>query len=360
MLDERVEERLEERLARYRDLESRLADPEVIAGDPHYPDYMREHGTLHKTMQAYLEYRETLAELEDHRQMAADESEEAAVRELAREEIPALEERAEAMAHELVEEMLGNRAEENKNVIVEIRAGTGGDEAALFAGDLYRMYMAFADNRGWTVEDISASPGERGGFKEIVFGVQGRGVYRDLRHEGGGHRVQRVPETETQGRIHTSAATVAVLPEAEEYEVELRPDELRIEVCRSQGPGGQSVNTTDSAVRVVHEPTGIMVFMQEEKSQHKNKAKALRILRSRVFEAKKREQEEARAAERRGQTGSGDRSERIRTYNFPQDRCTDHRLKKNFPLGDIIQGKLDKLVEELVEYGRQQDLAESA
>ncbi len=358
MLDVRLKQKLDQRLARFKELEAKLSDPAVIGGDPHYPDYMREHGVLTEGMNLYQRYLKAVAQLEEARELAEDSD--PGVRELAREEIPLLEEQSAALAHELVETLFGSGADDSRNVILEIRAGTGGHEAALFAGDLYRMYMAYADGRGWKTEIVSASPGEQGGFKEVVFGVQGENVYRDLRLEGGGHRVQRVPATENQGRIHTSAATVAVLPEAEECDIELRNEDLKIEVCRSQGPGGQSVNTTDSAVRITHMPTGLMVFMQEEKSQHKNKAKALRVLRSRLYEQKQREEEEARAQERRTQTGSGDRSERIRTYNFPQDRCTDHRLGRNFSLRDIIDGRLDKLVAALVEYGKQQELAREA
>ncbi|MDR0362893.1 MAG: peptide chain release factor 1 [Planctomycetota bacterium] len=350
-----MKEKLGDRLERFRELDRLLADP-AVGGDPHIGDYMRERGTLAKSMALYENYLATGKELADNREIAGDSSQDRELRELAEMEISDLEEKAAALEAELVALLLGQGADNDRNAILEIRAGTGGEEAALFAGDLFRMYRNFADGRGWKFEVMSMSESERGGFKEVIVGIEGGNVFRDLRMEGGGHRVQRVPETEAQGRVHTSAATVAVMPEAEEYEVEIKPEDLQISIQCSGGPGGQSVNTTQSSVRIIHVPTGITVFMQEEKSQHKNKAKAMRVLRSRLYELKKAEEEAKRAAERRGQTGSGDRSERVRTYNFPQDRCTDHRLGKNFPLEDIIEGKLDKLVAELIEYAKRLDL----
>ncbi|MCC8190665.1 MAG: peptide chain release factor 1 [Planctomycetes bacterium] len=355
MLDPKVKSRLDERLARFRELDARLAAPDVGA-DPQIGDYMRERGTLAKSMEAYQRYLAVQQELADNREMAADTTQDPELRELAGAEIPQLAATEAALEAEIVDMVLGQGADNNRNAILEIRAGTGGEEAALFAGDLFRMYRNYADARGWKFDIMSLSESERGGFKEVIVSVEGENVFRDLRMEGGGHRVQRVPETEAQGRVHTSAATVAVMPEAEEYEVEIRPEDLEISIQCSGGPGGQSVNTTQSSVRIIHVPTGITVFMQEEKSQHKNKAKGMRVLRSRLYELKKAEEDAKRAAERRGQTGSGDRSERVRTYNFPQDRCTDHRLGKNFALGDIIDGKLDKLVGELIEYAKQEDL----
>ena len=355
MLDAKVKSKLNDRLTRFRELDAKLADP-AIGADPHIADYMRERGTLAKSMEVYQNYLATDQELGDNREIAGDANQDRELRELAEMEIPDLEEKLAGLETEVVEMILGQSADNNRNVILEIRAGTGGEEAALFAGDLFRMYRNHADARGWKFEIMTAHESERGGFKEIIISVEGENVYRDLRMEGGGHRVQRVPETEAQGRVHTSAATVAVMPEAEEYEVEIKPEDLQISIQCSGGPGGQSVNTTQSSVRIIHVPTGITVFMQEEKSQHKNKAKGMRVLRSRLYDLKKAEEDAKRAAERRGQTGSGDRSERVRTYNFPQDRCTDHRLGKNFALGDIIEGKLDKLIGELVEYAKQQDL----
>ena len=355
MLDIKVKSKLDERLMRFYELDAKLADP-AVGADPHIADYMRERGTLAKSMEFYTSYLAAARELADNLEIARDASQDKELRELAEMEIPDLEEKCAANEAELVEMLLGQNADNNRNAIFEIRAGTGGEEAALFAGDLFRMYRNYADAKGWKFEVMSMSESERGGFKEIIVSVEGENAFRDLRLEGGGHRVQRVPETEAQGRIHTSAATVAVMPEAEEYEVDIKPEDLQISIQCSGGPGGQSVNTTQSSVRIIHVPTGITVFMQEEKSQHKNKAKGMRVLRSRLYELKKAEEDAKRAAERRGQTGSGDRSERVRTYNFPQDRVTDHRLGKNFPLCDIIEGKLDKLMAELIEYARQEDL----
>ncbi len=355
MLDPKVKTKLDERLARFQELDAILADP-AVGADPNIGDYMRERGTLAKSMDVYQGYLAGEKELADNREIAEDANQDRELRELAAMEIPDLEEKQHALETEIIDMILGQGADNNRNAILEIRAGTGGEEAALFAGDLYRMYQNYAHARSWKWEVMTMHESERGGFKEVIVSVEGENVFRDLRMEGGGHRVQRVPETEAQGRVHTSAATVAVMPEAEEYEVEIKPEDLQITIQCSGGPGGQSVNTTQSSVRIIHIPTGITVFMQEEKSQHKNKAKGMRVLRSRLYELKKAEEDAKRAAERRGQTGSGDRSERVRTYNFPQDRCTDHRLGKNFPLGDVIEGKLDKLIAELVEYAKQQDL----
>ncbi|MDR1519307.1 MAG: peptide chain release factor 1 [Planctomycetota bacterium] len=355
MLDQKAKNKLDVRLARFRKLDAKLADP-AVGSDPQIGEYMREHGVLARPMRLYQDYLAAERELAGNREIAGDKNQDPELRAMAEAEIPGLDAKVRELAAGIIDKFLGRASDNNRNAILEIRAGTGGEEAALFAGDLYRMYRNYADARGWKFEAMSMSESERGGFKEVVVSVAGENAFRDLRLEGGGHRVQRVPETEAQGRIHTSAATVAVLPEAEAYEVDIRPEDLQISIQTSGGPGGQSVNTTQSSVRIVHIPTGITVFMQEEKSQHKNKAKGMRIIRSRVYELKKAEEDAKRAAERRGQTGSGDRSERVRTYNFPQDRCTDHRLGKNFPLTDIINGKLDKLIAELVEYARQEEL----
>ncbi len=355
MLEDSLRERLQQQEARYAELDRLVADPQVIADDPQYTDYLREHGALAKALAPYRRLVALETELAEHREALED----ADLRALAEEEIARITPEIETLTESIRDAFSPDRKDENKNVILEIRAGTGGDEAALFAGDLLRMYERYAGPRGWTWETVSFHPGEAGGVKEAIISVQGENVYRDLRWEGGGHRVQRVPETESQGRIHTSAATVAVLPEAEAYEVELKDEDLDIKVMRSQGPGGQSVNTTDSAVHIVHLPTGIQVHMQDEKSQLKNKAKALRILRSRVYDHYQAELDAEREASRRSQTGSGDRSQRVRTYNFPQNRCTDHRLGKNFSLDRIIDGDLDPLLEALFAWGRAQDLADA-
>jgi peptide chain release factor 1 len=296
---------------------------------------------------AVIAMRREVAELEA---LAGDASGDAEMRALAAEELPALKARLPEAERALALKLLPRDAADAKPAILEIRAGTGGDEAALFAGDLARMYQRYAELRGWRVETMSASAAELGGFKEIVMGVQGEGVFARLKFEAGTHRVQRVPATEAQGRIHTSAATVAVLPEAEEVDVQIDEKDLRIDVFRSSGPGGQSVNTTDSAVRITHLPTGTVVSQQDEKSQHKNKAKAMKVLRSRLYELEREKLASARSADRKAMVGSGDRSERIRTYNFPQGRVTDHRINLTLHrLPEVLEGGgLDELVSALI------------
>ncbi len=303
-------------------------------------------------------YRNALAERGGLDEMVAAGGELAV---LAQAEKPAVEERIERLEHELKLLLLPKDSADERSVILEVRAGTGGDEAAIFAGDLFRMYQRYASYRGWQVEVISASDGEHGGYKEIIANISGRGAYARMKFESGVHRVQRVPDTETQGRIHTSAATVAVLPEAEDVDVAIAEKDLRIDVYRSSGPGGQSVNTTDSAVRITHLPTGIVVAQQDEKSQHKNKAKALKILRARLYERERQRIDAERTAQRRGQIGSGDRSERIRTYNFPQTRVTDHRISLTLHKLDLVlEGTaLDELIEALI-HKRQSDLLAEA
>lgn len=354
-MDAKTREKLQTRLERFLELEAAINSPDGV-GDPRYPDMLREYGSLRESMTLFQAFRKCEQDIEDNRAMADNPAEDKELRAMAREELVGLKEQAETLSEQLFAVLYGNAADDNRNVMLEIRAGTGGDEAALFAGDLLRMYMTYAEMRGWKVEEVSASPSEQGGFREVIISVQGEGAFSELKWEGGGHRVQRVPETESQGRIHTSAATVAVLPEAEEYELEIDPQDLKIDTVRSSGPGGQSVNTTDSAVRIQHVPTGLIVHVADEKSQLKNRHKAMRVLRSRLYEMKQREEEAARAAERKEQVGTGDRSERIRTYNYPQDRCTDHRLGRNFPLNDVINGKMQKIVEAMLEYAKQQEL----
>ncbi len=306
----------------------------------------KEHAELEPVVKVARELRAALAEREDLKEMLAD----AEMAEVAAEELSALEPRLEEMEQRLRLLLLPKDEADERNVILEVRAGTGGDEAALFAGDLFRMYQRYAQSKGWKVEVLSASESERGGYKEVVASIKGAGAFSRLKFESGVHRVQRVPQTEAQGRIHTSAATVAVLPEAEEVDIHIDEKDLRIDVFRASGPGGQSVNTTDSAVRITHLPTGIVVSQQDEKSQHKNRAKAMQVLRARLYEMERRRQMEARSAERRGQVGSGDRSERIRTYNFPQGRVTDHRINLTlYKLDQIMEGEgLDELVEALI------------
>jgi peptide chain release factor 1 len=332
---------------RHRDLTDRLADPAVL-GDP---------GTLRKVAQEHSELEpvvEVAARLERVRMQLAETQliiragEDAELVELAEAVLPELEGEEGRLAGELRTLLLPKDPLADRSAVVEIRAGTGGDEAGLFAADLYRMYSRYADARGWKLELMELSEGERGAYKEVVFTVRGRNAYGDLRSESGVHRVQRVPATESQGRIHTSAATVAVLPEAEEVDVEIRDEDLRIDVYRSSGPGGQSVNTTDSAVRITHIPTGLVVTCQDEKSQLKNKVKAMKVLRSRLLDAKIAEQEAQRSRDRKTQVGTGDRSAKIRTYNYPQGRVTDHRIGLTLHrLQEILDGDLDELVTSL-------------
>jgi peptide chain release factor 1 len=349
---------LEAQLARYRELEQQLYDP-AIAGDPTRAGAIgKERGALAKSVEPYIEYKRLCAAIADTEAMAADPD----MKAMAEEELADLRPKRDALHAKIEERLLVDPSEDFSRLIVEIRAGTGGDEAALFAGNLYEMYAKYAREKGWRVEEITASPGEAGGFKEISFGVSGDDVYQFLRYESGGHRVQRVPATEGSGRIHTSAATVAVLPEAEEFDVKIDEKDLRIDVFRASGPGGQSVNTTDSAVRITHVPSGIVVSQQDEKSQHKNKAKAMKILRARLYDAERRRRDEARAADRKEQVGSGDRSERIRTYNFPQSRVTDHRINLTlYKLDEVMEGRaLDEIIDALIADDEASRLAELA
>lgn len=334
-------------MRRYEALEERLADPNVLGDPERLRAYAREHAELAPVVETAEAWRRAESELESARELA-DTSGDPELAELARLEVAELEAKVGELESRLRRQLLPKDPLADRSAVVEIRAGTGGAEAGLFAGDLFRMYTRYAESRGWTVELMDASEGELGGYKEVVFSVRGRDAYGDLRHESGVHRVQRVPETESQGRIHTSAATVAVLPEAEEVDVVIRDEDLRIDVYRSSGPGGQSVNTTDSAVRITHVPTGVVVTCQDEKSQHKNKAKALRVLRSRLLDMKLAEQEAERARTRKLQVGTGDRSAKVRTYNFPQGRVTDHRIGLTlYRLPEILDGDLDELVDAL-------------
>ena len=322
-----------------------------------FVELSKEYAEIDPLVAAIRDYRAALSEAEDLRALIAGDDAEMA--ELAGLELPALDEKLPDMEAALEILLLPKDSADELNVIVEVRAGTGGDEAALFAGDLFRMYMRYADILGWKSEIISQSEGEVGGYKEIVTAIRGKGVFARLKFESGVHRVQRVPETESGGRIHTSAATVAVLPEPEEVDVKIEEKDLRIDVFRASGPGGQSVNTTDSAVRITHLPTGITVSQQDEKSQHKNRAKAMQVLRARLFEAERARADSERAADRKSQVGSGDRSERIRTYNFPQGRVTDHRINLTLhKLEKILAGDgLDEMVDALIREDQTQRLA---
>jgi peptide chain release factor 1 len=340
-------DRLAEVERRYEELERLVADPAVIANRREFAKLARERSQLEETVQCYRERQGVERDIAEHRQLLQEKDED--LRELARAELPALEARAAALAETLKRLLLPRDPNDERNTVLEIRAGTGGEEASLFAAELFRMYTRYAERHGWRVEVLSSSPTGLGGFKEVVALVQGKGAYSRLKFEGGVHRVQRVPVTETQGRIHTSAVTVAVLPEAEDVEVDLADKDLRVDVFRSSGPGGQSVNTTDSAVRVTHLPTGLVVTCQDEKSQHKNKAKALKILRARLLDRARAEQQSEIAANRRAMVGSGDRSEKIRTFNFPQSRVTDHRVNLTLhQLDRVLDGDLDPIVDALV------------
>ncbi len=349
-------DRIDEAEAQGRDLEDRLAN--APGGDAQeYARLAKELGRLRPLREAGARYRDVRKQLEDARGMLEDPD--AEVQELARAEIGELEAACGDLEAELKVRLTPKDPNDERNVILEVRGGTGGDEAALFAGDLFRMYQRYAEGRGWKFEALAVSETDGGGMKEAIASIGGDAVYSRLKWESGVHRVQRVPVTESQGRIHTSTATVAVLPEAEEVDLQIDAKDLRIDVFRSSGPGGQSVNTTDSAVRITHVPTGVVVSCQDEKSQHKNKARAMKILRSRLLEAEQQRQADERADARRSQVGSGDRSERIRTYNFPQNRLTDHRIGLTlYKLDEILAGDIDPLVEPLRQESQAEALAE--
>jgi len=343
---------------RFIEIEKQLADPEVVQDRSAYQKYVLEHAELNKIVTAFRQYKQTLNDLEESQELLKDSDPE--IKDLARDEINRLNLEKEKIEAELKTLLLPKDPNDDKNVIVEIRAGTGGEEAALFAGDLFRMYSRYAENRNWKVEVITHHPTGVGGLKEIIAMIQGKGAYSVFKYESGTHRVQRVPTTETQGRIHTSAVTVAVLPEAEEVDVEIDPSELKVDVYRSTGPGGQSVNTTDSAVRLTHLPTGLVVTCQDEKSQLKNKVKAMKVLRARLLDQMVMAQTEKRSEERKSQVGTGDRSGRIRTYNFPQGRVTDHRINLTlYKLDSILQGNLEEIIENLSTYYQAQELQNS-
>lgn len=351
-----MEEKLEQLKQRYDELQELIADPDIHKDPKRYKELMQEHSHLSELVAAYDEYTETQQALAETRELVEQEQD-PDMKAMAREELEQLEEKEQSLLNKLKIMLVPKDPLDGKDTIVEIRAGTGGDEASLFAADLYRMYSRFAEKNKWKIEVMDQSPTEVGGFKEIVFSVAGRNVYGNLKYESGVHRVQRVPTTESGGRIHTSAVTVAVLPEAEDTDIQLANEDLRIDVFRSSGPGGQSVNTTDSAVRITHIPTGTVVTCQDEKSQHKNKAKALRVLKARLYEAEELRKRRERDTARKSQIGSGDRSERIRTYNFPQNRITDHRINLTlYKLDHVMQGELDEAVEALKLTDREESL----
>lgn len=329
---------------RFQELESLLSDPSVISNQPEFRKLSREHSDLAPLVAAFRRYRKVLEELEENNVLLSDPE----MKEMAEEEISRLSEEKERLDGELKILLLPKDPNDSRDVILEIRAGTGGDESALFAGDLFRMYSRFAEKNRWKVEMMSCSESERGGYKEVIASIEGQDVYAKMKYESGTHRVQRVPETEAQGRIHTSACTVAIMAEAEDVDIDINPADLKIDVYRSSGAGGQHVNTTDSAVRITHIPTGTVVACQEERSQIKNRAKAMKVLKTRILDNILQEQNSKMAADRKQQVGSGDRSERIRTYNFPQGRMTDHRIGLTlYRLDSIMAGDIEEITEAL-------------
>jgi peptide chain release factor 1 len=350
-------DRLEELEKRVVEIEKKLSDPETAKDTHLYSALAKEHGSLSKIVSTYRKYKGVKKELTEAQSLADDESGDEELLELARQEVEEKERQADELEQKLTDMLLSKDEGLDRNAIVEVRAGTGGDEAALFAGEIFEMYQRFSQKKGWKLEILNSSPTELGGFREVVFSLSGRAAYGTMRYESGGHRVQRVPKTETQGRIHTSLVTVAVLPEAEEVDIEIPADDLRIERIHGGGPGGQSVNKTASAVRVTHLPTGVIVHCQDERSQHRNLEKAMRILRSRLLEVEEERKEKERGDMRRSMVRSGDRSEKVRTYNFPQNRVTDHRINLSIHnLEGILQGDLDEFVEALEKKDREEKL----
>ncbi len=353
-----IRDKLEALAERHEEITGLLADPDVIADQSRFRALSQEYGQLEPVVQTFQAYRTAQQELANAEDMLQEDD--AEIREMAGEEKKALTERLEQLEQELQKHLLPKDPKDNSNVFLEIRAGTGGDEAALFAGDLFKLYARYAEMRGWQVEVLSESPGEHGGYKEIISRIVGQGVFSRLKFESGAHRVQRVPETESQGRVHTSAATVAIMPEVDEVEApEINPADLRVDTYRASGAGGQHVNKTDSAVRLTHLPTGIVAECQDERSQHKNRARAMALLQTRLLERERQKQASEESALRKSQVGSGDRSERIRTYNFPQGRVTDHRINLTlYKLDEILAGQLDQVIEPLLTEHQAEQLAE--
>ena len=344
---------LEEKLNRFEVLEQQLLDPVLQSDGARYAAVAREHGSLAKLATKYRRFKQINTQIAEANAMI--EGDDADLRELAEAELEGLRVEREDYWNELLDMTIGGEDDNRTRCVMEIRAGTGGEEAALFARDLYEMYKYYATTKGWKVEILEMSPSELGGFKEIILGIEGEGVYAELQYESGGHRVQRVPETETKGRVHTSAATVAVMPEPEDVEIDIKPDDYRKDLFCASGPGGQHVNKTASAVRLTHHETGLVVSCQDEKSQHKNLARALRVLKTRLYELKRSQEHAKRAAERKSLIGSGDRSQKIRTYNFPENRLTEHRIHLSlYKLESILAGDLNPVIDALRDYDRQQ------
>jgi len=351
--------KLDEIEVRYSEIEKQIADPAVASDSGRLIALSKEQGKLKSIVSQYREYKKTVAGIEDAEHILNDGTADDDFKNLAKEEIQQLEAQKVTLLEEIADSLVIADKISAKSVIMEIRAGTGGEEAALFARDLYNMYVRYAEDRKWKFENLSFSTTEKNGFREVIFGIKGPSVWSELGYEGGGHRVQRVPQTESQGRIHTSAATVAVLPEPEEVDIQINPDDVIEHVSRSSGPGGQNVNKVNSAIKLEHVPTGITVSMHDEQSQHKNRAKAWRILRSRIYEEEEKKKRAHRDSQRKSMIGSGDRSDKIRTYNFPQNRVTDHRINLSlYSLDKIMNGDMDELITALKDYDKQQRLKE--
>ncbi len=352
-----LQEKLKPFIQRYEEINKLLSSPEITQDIKKMTELSKEQSEIEPIVQKAREYEEVLKAIEENKALIEDEE----LGELAKEELKELEPKKEQLEEEIKLLLIPKDPNDEKDIYLEIRAGTGGEEAALFAADLFRTYARYAEKKGWKVEIVSSNESDTGGYKEIIAKIKGQVVYSRLKYEAGTHRVQRVPQTESQGRIHTSAVTVAIMPEVDDVDVEINPNDLKIDVYRSSGCGGQSVNTTDSAVRITHIPTGIVVSMQDEKSQHKNKEKAMKVLKARIYEKMMREQQEALAKDRKEQVGSGDRSERIRTYNYPQNRITDHRIGLTlYKLDEIMQsGDLDQIIEPLIAHYQAQKIKEA-
>lgn len=345
----RLEPYIEKAIARFSEVENALADPAVFNNPQRMQELSKEYSRLKELVELGNKYKKVLKDIEENRALMKTEPSDSELYKLAKEEIERLESESKNLYNRILMTLLPPEPSDARNTIIEIRAGAGGQESALFAADLFRMYSRYAEERGWKIEVLSSNPSDLGGFKEIIFSVSGTDVFKRLKYESGVHRVQRVPITEASGRIHTSTATVAVLPEAEEVDIEIKPEDLEITVCRASGPGGQGVNTTDSAVQILHKPTGMIVRCADERSQQKNKAKALKVLRTRLLNKKIEEENAKYAAQRRAQVGTGERNERIRTYNFPQNRVTDHRIDLTiYNLGAFMDGDLDPVIEPLM------------